>query len=193
MDLSALVDLRVDAKAKPAFALRTADQFMSGTVLAFDQSFSSTGWVMLRMTDGLCWVLDAGTYKTPAGDLRGGEQDLERAHALYREANQIIERNKDAGVVLYESPPKGHGVRHPEVSLLCALSIRLAAAGTGIPFASVHAKKGKKMMTGDANADKKVAHAALMSLPWIEGLDMVTNEGQRDAMLVALAYLRWLL
>lgn len=189
MDLSALAELRVDAKPKPAFVLPAAGEFREGIVLAFDQSFSSTGWVNLRMGSGLCDVISTGTYRTPVGLLRGGEQDLERAHALFDYTTGVI-AHVFPSVVLYESPPKGHGVRHPEVSLLCALAIRLAAAGLSIPTASVHAKTGKKMVTGNSNADKKVAHAALMSLGWIQGLGLVTNEGQRDAMLVGLAHLR---
>ena len=193
MDLSTLAQFRTEPEAKAkrvTFRLPAARDIQSGTVLAFDQSFSSTGWVYLKMEEGVCRVMFAGTHKTSAGLLRGGEQDLERAHSLYREVNLIIHRHPDADVVLYETPPKGPGVRHPEVSLLCALSIRLAAAGYGIPFAAIHAKSGKKMLTGNANADKKMAHTALMTLDWIDGLAMVTNEGQRDAMLVALTYLR---
>lgn len=190
MDLSSLEGLRVSGKPKsPWWDPPTRQHIVHGNVLAFDQSFSSTGWVHLRSDVNGVSIFGAGTFKTEQGALRGGEQDLERAGALYDWIlEQIVERQPE--IVLYETPPKGPGIHNPEVSLLCALAIRLAARVCAYSVASVHAKTGKRMLTGNSNADKKTAHAVLMNLDWIEGLDIVKNEGQRDALMVALAHLR---
>lgn len=199
MDLSTLqVFAQGDAPA-PVYAPASV-LLRTGNVLAFDQSFTATGWVHLGSQPGKVEIYDSGTIATAKGTKRGGEQDLDRAQELFREAAQVIYRCSPA-TVLYEVPPKGAGVRHPEVSLLCALAIRLAASdgtpyeaalsGSGYEVASYHAKTGKKLVTGNANADKKAAHAAMAEhFGWITGYAKhTTNEAKRDALLVALSHL----
>lgn len=185
---------RVAADITPTSSrLLTRDAFgpLDGRILAFDQSFNACGWTVLDGSpSGHLKFSEAGTITVPVGDFKGGEQDLDRAQWL---ALTVTDLMMEVGPlrVLYETPPKGPMIRNPEVSLVTALAIRLAAWHLLIPAEGVHAKAGKRLMTGNPDAEKKEAHARLKEQDpeVLANLKVLTNESKRDAALVALAWL----
>jgi Holliday junction resolvasome RuvABC endonuclease subunit len=182
-------------KAKEPWAPPTRADFKHGCVLAFDQSFSATGWVHLSADAQGPYLLLAGSFRVPEGDHRGAERDLDRADWLRDQVSILIDQTRaiqPPQVVLYEMPPIGPHVRSPEVSLLCACGIRNAAHSRSLETRAVHTQTGKRLVTGNNKADKKTTHEALDRLgpDLVGGYSMITNESKRDALLVALAYLK---
>ncbi len=79
----------------------------------------------------------------------------------------------------------------PESSLLAALGCRLALAPQGLydmRWEMVQNQHSKTVLTGKRDATKKEWHAALGYYP-IAGIELASNEGQRDAACLALTYL----
>lgn len=187
-DFSALQDIAKRPGPKPGWEPLTRDMLATGEVLAFDQSLSSTGWVLVRNNSYLLDVTSVGMIGGKREILRGFEQDLTAGTDLYEQVREILPLGVFADVV-HEHPPMGGKVKGMGTSsLLAALSVRIAARSMGREVIMLGAQPAKKMICGEANADKKVAHQALSKCAsWIEGYDThVTNEHKRDALLIAL-------
>ena len=185
-DLSRLSALAVDPTPLRA-VLRSRTDFLDSRsrLLAFDQSFSATGWALLEFTSEQVIVRQAGTIKT-ASTLTGAREDLHRAEQVEDEVDvlmQIIAFND----VAVEMPLKGGQIRNPEVSLMAAQAIRSVARRHGYNPHIVPPKTWKKMATANANLkDKRIAHRAVAGWPWVVDFALATNESQRDAVMVGL-------
>ncbi len=159
-------------------------------VLAFDQSFSATGWAYMRFGHGNIQILATGTIKTTSV-LTGAVEDIDRAMQLAASVDVLWKSPISVTKTYYETPPKGGHIKNPEVSLMAALAVCLTitnlSGGLHKPQ-PVSAKAWKKMATGNANLkEKKVAHEAVRNWDCVTGFDQATNESQRDAVMVGLA------
>lgn len=172
------------------------DDFFHGCVMAFDQSLSATGVVVL-VNDGVegLRVLWAGTVRTKTTEGLGGhEENLERALDIRHRYTEVLNNRwiKDMSVV-HEMVPVGGPLRSPESSLLAAVALRIAAEDLGCPLEpSVAPKRHRKAICGNANAKKPEAHRALTNLATllpIGGYSLVTNEATRDALAIGLTHL----
>lgn len=195
--MSRLAALRVDGQSVPGHIVRPRVEFTSAEtpelVLAFDQSFSATGWALMRFGMGPIDVMATGTIKTDT-TLTGALADIDRAKQLHDHVKHLIRQDGRAAIlpftkVYFETPPKGGRIMNPEVSLMSALAVTLAVTEqTGRTAEAVSAKAWKKMATGNANLkDKRVAHNAVANWPCVRGFERATNESQRDAVMVGLA------
>lgn len=198
-DFSGLVAPGSDrTKRAPAWRpLQVGDLTPGAEVLAFDQSLRSTGWVMAYLPESGANVnvLRAGTLRTVPGAERGPQQNLGSAIEMYDQVDRVLARclRLDT-VVVYETPPVGGKMARPESSLLSALAILLALRNRAPNrwATMVSAQKAKRLICGNANADKQVAHKALFDhcAPWITYYELVTNEHTRDALMLALTAMR---
>lgn len=177
--------------------LRLPDLIEYGEVLAFDQSLSATGWVHLRKAPAQLWVVAAGTESGGDPQTRGPEQSLDRGLALYDKVVHVVSRYLNRAVqipvlIVFETPPVGGKMSRPESSLLAGLVVKIAADRMAGPRpVMVSAQRAKKVICGDANADKRDAHASLLlnCAPWISGYSAITNEAHRDAAMIGLTAL----
>lgn len=185
-DLTDLSRFRLGATPTPPWA--TPVFFASGHVLAFDQSLSATGWVRLWSSpDSGLRVLAAGSVLLHAKDFpAGSEGSLRKAVDLHgRMAGVCKDWLWPETVLVHEAPPAGGAMSRPESSLMAALSLRLAAGREPVVVQNQHSKK---VLVNNANATKKQWHTALDAIS-IEGRNLVRNEGERDALCLALTYL----
>lgn len=191
MAARSLSDFRVGAKPVQPWAPPGTDQMAYGGVLAVDQSLSALGWVWLQHTPETLCVVSKGSVRTNPGDFpKGHEGNLQRAVAVYEEfRTQIFAqagRMHEISVV-HEAPPVGSHMSRPESSLISATVIRIWAYDQGLPLVMVANQHSKSILVHNANATKKEWHTALDRL-LISG-HKVSNEGERDALCLALTYL----
>lgn len=191
LDFSGLGDLaqnRTKAEWEP---LRWED-LGHGTVLAFDQSLTATGAILLHNDARGARVYIAEKW-SPVDAPKSVLTDLRRGAIVYRSACAMMRRVSGLGnvSVVHESPPnmaalKGKG--SPVSSLMAAQALWCAAEEVGVELTMLGAMPAKKLVCGNSKATKPEAHAALKQhcLPWIEDSEKVTNEAHRDALMVAL-------
>lgn len=193
LDFTGLADLakRDPAKVAQPWEPPSLDDFGYGRVLAFDQSLTATGWIELVHPPGRgMQVVDVGSIKVPEA-VKGVETDLRRGVIVYREARHLICYARIRGCCfVHESPPnmaalKGKG--SPVSSLMAAQAVRCAAEEENVEIEMLGAQPAKKLVSNQSK-EKTIAHDMLKQhyLPHIEGGEKVTNEGQRDALLLAL-------
>lgn len=195
IDFTGLRDLAKDPeKAKVGFSPLQPEDLGDGSILFFDQSLTATGWVKVRKVAGQVLVAASGVIPNDYSDAKNSiETQLCRGVTVFEHAVALLDSAKTEGYdVAHESPPnpaqvKGGGYG----SLLAAQSVRNAAALIDIPIEMLGAQPGKKLVCGNGNAEKKVAHAALKEtcFPWISGSEQITNEAKRDALIGALLWL----
>lgn len=168
-----------------------------GVLLAFDQSLSNTGYVVLdsqspHFMDTEMKFMATGMLKA-RDDVKGHEKVLDRAMDLFWEVQDVCRQWRPTWVT-FETPPVGGRMSRPESSLLGAHSIRLAAIIEN-PFVKavmVSRQKAAKRWTGNGNADKKVVRAALEALlvyHHIEKPEGPWNEHVVDALSLALLFM----
>lgn len=166
------------------------DDLAQGSVLAFDQSLSATGWVTMFNGIGGVVVTGAGTLANMGDPLKGNARTLARSHELRTQVESLVWQIPPAETFsarVFESPPSaGRSVR-PESSLLAAHVLGSVFRPESLTM--IQAQHVKKIITGNGNAKKPEVKKALMAMTWIVGLFMVTNEHQRDALSLALTYL----
>jgi hypothetical protein len=196
LDFTGLSDLAADTKrhTKQGWQPLTPDDLGHGRVLAFDQSLTATGWVkVIRGYDGVL-VVGAGKVRDLySGEKNSIETQLRRGVEVFEQAYVLIDEATHAGYsVIHESPPNPAAVKGGGYgSLLAAQSVRNAAALAQTTIEQLGAQPAKTLICGSAKAQKPEAHAALKDcFPWIEGSHLITNEAHRDALLIALLWLR---
>jgi Holliday junction resolvasome RuvABC endonuclease subunit len=153
----------------PMEPLPILDIRRKGVLLAFDQSLSNTGYVVLdnqspNFMDAQLKFMTTGMLKA-RDDVKGHEKVLDRAMDLFWEVQDTCRQWRPTWVT-FETPPVGGRMSRPESSLLGAHSIRLAALIEN-PFVKVQMvsrQAAAKRWTGNGNADKKVVRAALKTL-----------------------------
>jgi hypothetical protein len=160
------------------------------TVLSFDQSLASTGWIYLVISEGKVIVLDRGTIRTDT-ELTGWRSNFERARqisvliATVRE--RVISTQRAVGVTVMELPAV-HGHR-TDSSALAAYEVDRYASKHFTPpvFMSIQASRAT-LGGAAARNKKKLGHAALATyIP--ESTTRQWNEHQRDAATNGVAYL----
>lgn len=172
----------------------TIGDLAQGLVLAVDQSLGALGWVWLLNDDGGLSVLAKGTVRIKPDDFPvGHEGTLLRGLEVYR---QFGEQMSDARtpvlpwqqtVFVHETPPVGGRMARPESSLVSAMAVRIYVANEiGRPMTMVANQHSKSVLVGNANATKKVWHTGLGY--FTIGGTMPTNEGERDALCLAVTY-----
>lgn len=181
------------------FPLVTRDRLAIGSVLAFDQSLDAFGWVSLSNTKESCRITSAGSFSTSKDyrkpgttqPLKGHPLNLERGVEVYERVREMFRPLADNIDVVWETPPAGGKMARPESSLLSALAIKIAAKERGIVPVMLGAQTCKKLFTGNSNAEKPVAHRAMMHQVsgWMMDIDTITNEAKRDALLLAITHL----
>lgn len=175
----------------------TLDEFAHGSVVAWDQSTTATGWVWLVSDQSGLWIRDAGSFSGEHGS-EGWENVLRSAQMIELKASgvmmRVYSRSPDA-VCVHEAPPTGGGkFLKPELSLVCAYAIRHAAYSSGLSVKPmVTPQNHKTLICGNHIAKKPVEHAALKELsvvlPIVGYTENITNEAKRDALCVALSHL----
>jgi Holliday junction resolvasome RuvABC endonuclease subunit len=158
----------------------------SARVLAVDPSLKGTGWVVVESTSVDPFRI-LGVGSLPQTLAKGHEGNLLAGTSLRGKFAALIAR-WDPTHVVHESPPVGGKMARPESALLGGLAFRIAAEDRGMIATMLGAQRAKKIACGNSNAEKKEAHeaAAAYMQRCVAGV-AVTNEGQRDAVLVALA------
>ena len=171
-----------------------AEVFRDGTVLAFDQSLNATGYVLLRCDRGHLCIEQASQIPMPEISAKGHEANLLKGVALWQRMCAVLTATASGypgAEIAHETPPVGGRMARPESSLLSALSLRIAAATFGWEVTMVGAQKAKRWIAGNANADKKTAHAALAQhFGDLPGYEYITNEAKCDALMIALTILK---
>jgi Holliday junction resolvasome RuvABC endonuclease subunit len=196
--MSDLSQFRIgEPDGSPMAPLPILDIRYRGRVLAFDQSLSNTGYVVLdtrgkNLELGPPLFLATGMLKAK-DDLKGHEKTLDRALDLFWEIQDVC-REWRPDAVVFETPPAGGRMSRPESSLLAAHTLRLAAVIEN-PFVKVvmmSRQKAAKRWTGNGNADKRVVRAALeevLKVHSIRHVDGPRNEHVYDALSIGLLYM----
>jgi len=192
--MSRLGQFRIDGESKPARQPWTPPEigaFADGVlVLAVDQSLSALGWVLMRRWEDRFLVIDKGSVRTKPEDYpQGHEGTLQRGVQVYYDFDRQVGAMEAYGVpvLVHETPPVGGRMSRPESSLVSATAIRLWAWHRKWPVTMVANQHSKKVLVNNANATKTEWHQALKRY-WFDGT-MPTNEGERDALCLALTYL----
>ena len=190
--MSGLQRFRLDEVPEDAVASEGEPIFQHGSVIAFDQSITATGWVRLDSgADGVI-VRAVGSIKCgPEGYPKGHEGTLLRAEYVGQQMAAIL-RRLPVQTVVHEQPPVATSkMARPESSLLSALALRIEARRQGHSVVVVSNQHSKMVLLGkgQGNATKAQWHTALDRLPWTHEGATPTNEGQRDALCLALTYL----
>lgn len=196
LDFSGLGDLarKTPEQVKIGWQPPTIDDLGYGTVLAFDQSLTATGCVIVAHHPRGLLVHTADKWSTK----REGKDvltSLRRGTEVFDGACMAIETARSvygAEAVVHESPPNPQAVKGGGYSsLLAAQALHCAAWSRGVEIEMLGAQPAKKLVCGKGTADKTTAHAALKEhvLPWVINSDRVTNEATRDALMVALLWL----
>lgn len=170
----------------PPPGLQALSVLWKGRMLCFDQSCTSTGWVLVDTYGGSVLVLATGMAKPKATGVKGNEDTFRKASALFLELEHLLQIHQLEKVV-HESPPVGKGsLRHRESSAAAAMAVRCACASMGIPVSMRAPQTIKGLLTGDRGATKGQVREAVLRLvpsfadhsPW--------NEHVSDAAAVAL-------
>lgn len=176
-------------KAKKVWEPPALSDFAPGHVLAFDQTFSNTGFCHIWFSGTTLSILRRGVIKEPPiPDLSGQEDTLQRAcwmaeriRNIYVECSNAIMDNGNLTVV--HERPIVHGMRI-ESSLLGGLGVWLAISPKKPVL--IHNTRMRSVMTGQARSNSKAliteaCERYLSTKGW--------NSDQRDALCLALTYL----
>jgi hypothetical protein len=197
MDLSglqAVKEKRTQAKAKSAWQPLRLSDLHPGVYLACDQSVRALGLVLFEATpEGRYAVHLAETFTEPT--YVGHVGLLANTGRIQDRLEEYFDRWIPVGGwgivhAVHEMPPVNKGkMARPEVSLLSAYAFVRAVKNRYLLLAPVGKQSHSKLICGEANADKKIHHAALKEhFDAIRGADeLITNEATRDALSIALA------
>lgn len=164
--------------------------FPDADILAFDQTVSATGWVHLVCRGNRLEVKDKGSIAKPVGGNLGSNLVLlDAAEKMFFEFHRII-GDRRWTCIAHELPPVGRTVKGSgSSSLVAATALRCAVRNsTGAPVQVIAAQTWKKAMAGNAKAEKIEAYNGLVNRFAPSG-DLPTNEGQRDALCIAVTAL----
>lgn len=192
--MASLSDFRLDQDPE-SNPLPVIDGWWHGMMVAFDQSLSNTGFLIVKFSvDGAHVVSETGMIRTETpASLRGHAANLSRSTAVFRQVVELLE-GECPDMVLVETPPVGPKMSRPESSLLAADAVFHAVESvnrehhTQIGYGLGAAQRAKKFLTGKANADKKaIRDPVLHFLPDLKNYSPL-NEHIYDAAAIALTY-----
>ena len=199
LDFTALGDFAGAAPEPPAQrALITAEStYRPASVLAFDQSLGNCGYVHVQTLAGLT-VVECGVLKAnPALNLRSNVDMLTAHDHLVTQIIHVVRNlNITADLLermewVHEMPPHmGKVAGNGASSLLAAAAVRFAARAVGAPITVISAQTVKKALTGSAKAEKPKVRAAIDALPVVGPGGRPKNEHTREALGLAVTYLR---
>lgn len=193
---AAVVKGVTQAKTKRTFWQAPAlDRFAYGTVLAFDQTFSKTGFCLLRHDEhGLDVIRKGKLVEPPLPDLKGFADTIqrsvwmtERIHNIIAECNsQFVVPDKQLRVA--HEMPAAHGHRI-ESSLIGAIAVNLACERLRLPKPAMVAKQhvAAVLCPPSDRTGKPAIKRATMRYLDTNTRDWV--EDTRDAFAIALTYL----
>jgi hypothetical protein len=179
--------------SKKAWEPPTAEDFAHGTVLAFDQTVTKSGFAMVRSGHDGLWVVGGDLLVPKAGErLTGFEQTLVKAVAMHRAitlATILLGGSVDA--IVHEMPAvQGYRI---ESSLMAAMSVRIAAgeSARGVPIFMVSNQSMRAILNHpDERYEKKHVGIAIDTLiPRERRTVKRWNQDVHDAVGLALAHL----
>lgn len=184
----ALSDFRVEGEpGSPWVDIKPLQTNFRGSVLAFDQSLGSTGWVALQFEQGGLAFLGAGMIATQAdGRIAIAEDTYRRGVKVEAFVAEVFECHH-ADLVVLELPPTGaRQLKQVTSPLLAGYPIYREAARRNCEVVIVQGQKAKKRWTGNASAKKSMVREALVAqFPWVADIRPL-NEHTTDAVLLAL-------
>lgn len=186
-----VIDKAPKRKAKPTWV--RPEVIPDGRVLAFDQTFSKTGWCFVIVTDGVIEVRAKGfIQEPPIPDLKGFEDILQRSEWMYgRILDVIVDTMRDTyDIAVVHEAPVLHAMR-VEASLLGGFAVRLATrrAMSRAP----HIVENRRMLGLLVPPDERYnqtgkGHITRALLPYVD-TRKGWNEHNRDGLALALTYL----
>jgi Holliday junction resolvasome RuvABC endonuclease subunit len=163
--MASLDELRARVKEpkpgkKKVWVAPYAFDFGFGRALAFDQTLTKTGWVLLgydQACDGL--GIYAGGVLVPEVHYRldGFERTFAKAEVLAEKIDRVVGRFAETearpDVIVHEMPAvRGHRL---ESSLMAAREIRRVAKSYDIPVVMVNRQAAYALLTGDRHNQKR--------------------------------------
>jgi hypothetical protein len=204
---------KTSAKRKPAWRPPQPEDFHVPAdgemrwILAADPSLKSCGAVLLgALRDGFgavrIGIRMAATFKTAPVEAGGHTENFARARELYQIFDSwlfnVWLKIEGPFEFVHEAPPTGGIIRNPESAQYAGLMLQLAMDRRSVPVQPMISPRTHKHFTcGKPNGtERKVTktehHATLMKVAadlGVQGLELLKNEGQRDAFSVALTQL----
>jgi Holliday junction resolvasome RuvABC endonuclease subunit len=160
--------------------------------IACDPSLAATGLVFIEVHDGEVYVVGSETIGAPKTELVGWEDTFLRAHQLKTAMRAVMEawvHDYGVSVGVHEAPPVGgSNMMRTESTILAGYDFEQIAEELGMDTAPLVTPNAHKfLLCGNGRATKKEHHEKIKELlPSIFDGKLVTNEGQRDALSVAL-------
>jgi hypothetical protein len=163
-------------------------------IIASDPSLTATGLVFLEIHDTEVYVLGAETVATAPTDKVGWEDTFLRTSMLKKAIKAITDKwTFEYGETFlwatHEAPPTNGGpLMRIEASILAGFVFEEIMEEAHVPLLSlVTPQSHKKLLCGNHIAKKPEHHAAVKALlPFIVDGKLITNEGKRDALSIAL-------
>jgi hypothetical protein len=178
------------------------DSYWGRDVIAVDPSLRAFAAVFLSISEVMgqpqIFVLAARKFTTAEEDAKGWEANFQRAMQVGHDFRLWIDE-ATAGFsrvrleIVHEQPPAGGGrIIRPEATILGGLATRFAARDLGVPVQRMVAPQShKRLFCGAEKVTKAQHHAALKKTAaqlGISGMDLVKNEGTRDALSIGLMH-----
>jgi hypothetical protein len=189
---AALKGVAVKRSRKTTWIKPTGEDFADGLVLAFDQTFSKTGWCLVDVKDGEVDVQIKGfIQEPPIPDKPAFEDILQRSEWMYDRIYAVIWEATEWGPfgVVHEAPVL-HAMR-VEASLLGALAVRLATRkvlGQSPVIIENRRMLGLLVPPDERYNQTGKSHITRALLPYYD-TRKGWNEHNRDALALALTHL----
>lgn len=191
-DKAAELTGRAPKKKRTTWAAPTMEDFAYGTVFAFDQTVSKTGYCLIKNGGlGHIQVFRHGKLvEPPIPDLVGFEDVLQRATWMAERIRAVIWEAQGLHpdlVVVHERPiVAGHRI---ESSMLGALGVSLACSSLGIKRFMIASQHTYKVLCPpeDRGVKPGITRAVARYFDHTGGRDW--NQDSRDALALALTYL----
>lgn len=171
----------------------TLDDFADGHVLAFDQTFSKTGWCFVIVLDGVIDVIAKGfLQEPPIPDKPAFEDILQRAEWMHDRILGVIQETQKHTydfTVVHEAPVL-HAMR-VEASLLGGLAVRMACRRVlgRLPYIIENRRMLGLLVPPDERYNMTgKSHITRALLPYVD-TRKGWNEHNRDGLALALTYL----
>lgn len=184
------------------------DPYWGRYVVAVDPSLRAFAAVFLHigsiMGQPQIFVHAARKFTTAEDETSGWEANFQRAMQVGHDFRLWIDQ-ATAGVsrvrleIVHEQPPTGGGrIIRPEATILGGMATRVAARDIGVPIQRMVAPQSHKhLFCGPRKPGEKVVtkaqhHAALKAACerlGVTGMDLVKNEGTRDALSIGMLHL----
>lgn len=184
------------------------DAWDGRSVVAVDPSLRAFAAVFLAITPVMghpqIFILAARKFTTAEDDVKGWEANFQRAmkvgHDFRLWADKVtVGHSRVRLEIVHEQPPTGGGrIIRPEATILGGMATRVAARDLGVPVQRMVAPQSHKHLfcgprkPGEKPVTKAQHHAALKATVerlGISGMELIKNEGTRDALSIGLLHL----